>query len=80
MMLLATPATLVYQGTMRKPADPITRKNVNLPNSVWAEVAEFRFAERINTEAEAVRRLVMMGLRVWKPTHPKSRSKGRSKA
>ena len=30
---------------------------------MWAEVAEFRFSERIGSEAEALRRLVQAGLR-----------------
>ena len=44
-------------------AKPATRKSVTLPDSMWAEVAEFRFSERIGSEAEALRRLVQAGLR-----------------
>lgn len=48
---------------MDRTPEPVTRKSVTLPNSMWAEVAEFRFSERIGSEAEALRRLVQAGLR-----------------
>ena len=48
---------------MDKAPETATRKSVTLPNSMWAEVAEFRFSERIGSEAEALRRLVQAGLR-----------------
>lgn len=48
---------------MDRTPEPATRKSVTLPNSMWAEVAEFRFSERIGSEAEALRRLVQAGLR-----------------
>lgn len=48
---------------MDRTPEPVTRKSVTLPNSMWAEVAEFRFSERIGSEAEALRRLVLAGLR-----------------
>jgi hypothetical protein len=53
---------------MPKPAppEPNTRKSIVLPNSMWAEIADFRFAERIGSEAEAVRRLLVEALRARK--------------
>ncbi len=48
---------------MERSPEPVTRKSVTLPDSLWAEVAEFRFSERIGSEAEAVRRLIQAGLR-----------------
>lgn len=45
------------------PPEPVTRKSVTLPNSMWEEVAAFRVAERIGSEAEAVRQLVQAALR-----------------
>lgn len=48
---------------MDKAPEPVTRKSVTLPDSLWAEVSEFRFSERIGSEAEAVRRLIQAGLR-----------------
>ena len=44
--------------------DPPTRKSVTLPASMWREITDFRFAERIGTEAEAVRRLLQATLKV----------------
>ena len=43
--------------------DPPVRKTVALPASMWQEIADFRFSERIGTEAEALRRLIQAGLR-----------------
>jgi hypothetical protein len=42
--------------------DPFTRKSITLQDSLWAEVADYRFAERLASEAEAVRRLILLGL------------------
>lgn len=53
----------MYLPFMDRTPEPVTRKSVTLPNSMWAEVAEFRFSERIGSEAEALRRLVLAGLR-----------------
>ena len=39
------------------------RKSVTLPASMWLEIADYRFSERIGTEAEAVRRLVQSALK-----------------
>jgi hypothetical protein len=43
--------------------EPVTRKTVSLPDSMWEEIANFRFEQRIGSEAEAVRRLLLAGLR-----------------
>jgi hypothetical protein len=58
----------VYKGRMSKPAppEPVTRKTVALPESMWREIADFRFAERIGSEAEAVRRLLVAALKAEK--------------
>ena len=44
-------------------AEPATRKTMALPDSMWAEINAYRRVERITTEVEAVRRLVLAGLR-----------------
>jgi len=46
--------------------EPNTRKSVTLPDSLWEAVREYRFAARIASEAEAVRRLLLAGLRAEK--------------
>jgi hypothetical protein len=43
--------------------EPKTRKALTLPDWLWQEIADFRFTRRVNTEIEAVRRLVVAGLR-----------------
>ena len=39
--------------------EPIVRKVVALPESTWALIEDFRYTERIPSEAEAVRRLLL---------------------
>ena len=43
-------------------ADPAIRKTVSLPSSVWRKVEDFQFANRIKRDAEAIRRLIDLGL------------------
>jgi hypothetical protein len=38
------------------------RKNVAMPNELWERVRSWRFRNEINTESEAIRRLVEAGL------------------
>jgi len=43
--------------------DPLSRKTIALPESAWREIAAYRAANRIITDAEAVRRLIEIALR-----------------
>jgi hypothetical protein len=43
--------------------DPVVRKTVSLPTSVWRQIEDFQFSHRIKRDAEAVRRLIALGLR-----------------
>ena len=45
------------------PIDPPERKSVTMPRSMWRDIAKIQAAERIATEAEALRRVVIAGLR-----------------
>jgi hypothetical protein len=47
----------------KPPKDPPERKSVTMPRSMWRDIAKFQTAERITTEAEALRRVVLAGLR-----------------
>lgn len=40
----------------------ITRKTVSLPDLMWADITDYRFANRITTEAETIRRLIEIAL------------------
>lgn len=63
---LDTSGALRYKIDMNAqdaPTDPPVRKSVSLPKSMWDEIAEYRFTQRITTEAEAVRRLLQLALR-----------------
>ncbi len=42
--------------------DKTSRKSITLPDTLWAAITEFRFEQRIGTEAEAVRRLLLTGI------------------
>ena len=41
----------------------MTRKLVSLPNEMIVAISDFRFQERIGSEAEAIRRLIEAGLK-----------------
>jgi hypothetical protein len=43
--------------------DTTVRKNVAMPKELWEQVRTWRFRNEINTESEAIRRLVEAGLR-----------------
>jgi hypothetical protein len=43
-------------------SEPASRKSVTLPESMWAAIGEYRFYNRIPTEAEAIRQLIQRGL------------------
>lgn len=47
----------------KPPEDPPERKSVTMTRSMWRDIAAFQRSERIATEAEALRRVVMAGLR-----------------
>lgn len=47
----------------KAPQDPPERKSVTMPRSMWRDIAKFQNDERIATEAEALRRVVVAGLR-----------------
>jgi metal-responsive CopG/Arc/MetJ family transcriptional regulator len=49
-----------------------TRKIVSLPAQLAKAIEDFRFDERISTEAEAIRRLLEAGLK----THRRKERKG----
>ena len=48
----------------KPPLDPPERKSVAMPRTMWQDIAKFQATERITTEAEALRRIVLAGLRV----------------
>ena len=44
----------------------MVRKSILFPDNLWETVADWRFTERLSTEADAVRTLVQMGLHYHK--------------
>jgi hypothetical protein len=56
--------SIAYTYGMGRPpnAEKTARKVIALPDVMWDRVSEFRFAERIPTEAAAIRRLIQDGL------------------
>jgi hypothetical protein len=51
-------------GMSSKPpsSDPIIRKTMPLPKSLWDAIADYRFGNRLNAEAEAMRQIVEIGV------------------
>lgn len=47
---------------MGRPKSMASRKLVSLPADLTEKVENYRFENRINTEAEAIRRLIELGL------------------
>jgi hypothetical protein len=45
-----------------KPPEPMTRKLISAPDRLWAAIADYRFSQRIGTEAEAIRQLLQSAL------------------
>lgn len=63
-----------------KPPEPMLRKTVTLPESVWTEVEGYRLSQGIGSQMETLRRLVQAGLRAERkrPLEGKTRA-GRQK-
>ena len=63
--ILTVNTILAYEWCMSKlpSAEPLIRKTVTLPESVWDEVREFRRSQGIGSEMETIRQLVINGLR-----------------
>jgi hypothetical protein len=57
-----TGKVLPYVDHMGRKPMGITRKSVSLHDLMWAEISEYRFAHRITTEAETIRRLLEIAL------------------
>jgi hypothetical protein len=47
---------------MAEPDDPLIRKTVSLSASLWQRIEDFQFRYRVKRYAEAVRRLLELGL------------------
>lgn len=67
--MVISPDTLVvntvvkYITHMAVNPDTTTRKLVSLPHSMVKQIEDYRFANRIKTESEAIRRLIEAGLK-----------------
>ncbi len=55
---------------MSETPDPIVRKTVSLPASLWQRVEDYQFANRIKRDTKAVRRLIELGLEAASETSP----------
>jgi hypothetical protein len=55
---------------MARPTTFPIKKLIGFDPELWDKVREFRFAARLNTESEAVRRLIELGLTVPQPSAP----------
>ena len=50
-------------GPMPRPSTAPVRKQVSLPPDVAQAIDDYRFANRIGSESEAIRRLIELGLK-----------------
>jgi hypothetical protein len=57
---------------MSENPDPIVRKSVSLPASLWRQIEDFQFANRIKRDAQGVRRLLEIGLAAARADQTKS--------
>ncbi len=48
--------------------DPVIRKSVSLPTSLWKQIEDYQFAHRVKRDAEAIRRLIELGLKATQAT------------
>jgi Arc/MetJ-type ribon-helix-helix transcriptional regulator len=44
------------------PIEPVARKSVSLPVSVWERISEYRYENHFGSESEAIRRILLAGL------------------
>jgi hypothetical protein len=51
-----------YTLPMKKFDEPVVRKTVALSEAVWNEVEEWQYAHRVKRDADAIRRLIILGL------------------
>jgi len=56
--------------------DNTTRKLVSLPHTMVRAIEDFRFANRIKSESEAIRRLIEAGLKATGGTAAVAKPKG----
>jgi hypothetical protein len=47
---------------MTTESDPVIRKSVSLPTSLWKRIEDYQFEHRVKRDAEAVRQLIELGL------------------
>lgn len=45
--------------------DPLVRKTVSLPASLWRKIEDAQFESRLKRESETVRRLIELGLAAY---------------
>jgi hypothetical protein len=57
-------------------ADPIVRKTVSLPTSVWRRIEDFQFGNRVKRDTEAIRRLIELGLKAAEPESLSPKKRG----
>ena len=63
---------------MAKPTEPVIRKSVSLPESMWKQIDDFQFEHRVKRDAEAVRRLLELGLEAAKKPPVRGQRRGQS--
>lgn len=65
---------------MDEAPEKIVRKSVSLPQELWQAIDDFRFRQRIRSEAEAFRQVVRLGLQASPEAVPQASAKPRASA
>ena len=63
-----------YDCGMPDESDPIIRKTVSLPASLWQRIEDFQFEARVKRDTQAVRRLIEIGLEAHALDHKKTKT------
>jgi hypothetical protein len=78
-LAFAALVSVLHNAAMSEPSDPPIRKTVSLPASLWRRIEDFQFAHRVKRDAEAVRRLIELGLEASKAQPPAPGVRGEAK-
>ncbi len=64
-----------YNHHMTDQPDPVVRKTVSLPTSIWKRIEDFQFDHRVKRDSQAIRQLVELGLDAAKESSPADQDK-----
>ena len=72
--IIAENVQMPLKSDMPENEAPTVRKTVSLPSSLWKQIDDFQFDNRIKRETEAIRRLIELGLEAARAKAPAKRA------